>query len=240
LATHTSGLARLPANFDAISTNQQNPYANYRATDLYQDLAAVVLTSKPGTKSDYSNYGFGLLGHVLALKAGKPYEALVKDTVCHPLEMRDTTIQLLAEQRQRLTPGHNPQGELVSNWDFDVLAPAGAFRSTAADLLKFVEANLAPAATPLGRSLTEAQRVQFETWSDKLGLAWQIEETIEGLTFHWHNGGTGGYASFIGFDKTHQTGVVILSNYGDAMANDSSVDEMGMELLRLMSKISWD
>jgi hypothetical protein len=40
-----------------------------------------------------------------------------------------------------------------------------------------------------------------------------------------------GYISFIGFDREKQTGIVILSNYGDAFANDNSVDEMAIRIL---------
>jgi serine-type D-Ala-D-Ala carboxypeptidase/endopeptidase len=238
LATHTSGLPRLPENLFATTKDQQNPYANYTTKDLYESLATVQLNSEPGKKSDYSNYGFGLLGKILELKTGKSYEALVQENICEPLSLRNTTTQLSAQQKERLTSGHNPKGEVVLNWDFDALAGCGAICSDAEDLLKLVEANLGKTDAKISKALDETQKFHFKEFSGGVGLGWQISEEIENLSFYWHNGGTGGYVSFVGFDKKNQIGVVILSNYGDAMARDSSVDQMGMNLLKLGSKIS--
>jgi D-alanyl-D-alanine-carboxypeptidase/D-alanyl-D-alanine-endopeptidase len=238
LATHTSGLPRLPENLFATTKDQQNPYANYTTKDLYESLADVNLNSEPGKKSDYSNYGYGLLGKILELKTGKSYEVLVQENVCEPLLLQNTTTQLSAQQKVRLTPGHNPKGETVSNWDFDALAGCGAVRSDATDLLKFVEANLDRTNSGIYKVLNETQKNHFKTFTGGIGLGWQIENEIEEMTLHWHNGGTGGYKSFIGFDKKNNVGVVILSNYGDAMVNDSSTDDMGMKLLKIGSKVS--
>ena len=240
LATHTSGLPRLPDNLDSRVTDEQNPYANYQAADLYTNLASVRLSVEPGKKSDYSNYGFGLLGHILELKAGKSYEALVTETICAPLGMSNTVIKLSPEQKARLTPGHNPKGAIAPNWDFAALAGCGAIRSDADDLLKFVAANLKETDSPIAKALAEAQTFHFKKFSGGVGLGWQIEEPVEKQTLHWHNGGTGGYVSFVGFDRANQAGVVILSNYGDAWAGDSSVDRMGMEILKYAPKISWE
>ncbi len=241
LATHTAGLPRLPDNFDATVKDGHNPYATYKAADLYQSLQTVRLASEPGKKSAYSNYGFGLLGHLLELKAGKPYQELVKQTVCAPLAMSNTVIDLSSEQKTRLTPGHDPKGAPVTNWVFDVLAGCGAFYSDAEDLLKFIEANLNPPASALSNALAEAQKFHFKEFSGGVGLGWQIQEPLEGqILQHWHNGGTGGYVSFVGFDKAAQVGVVILSNYGDAWAGDTSVDRIGMQILKFAPKISWE
>jgi CubicO group peptidase (beta-lactamase class C family) len=180
----------------------------------------------------------GLLGHLLELKTNTSYEELVRKTIGIPLEMSDTAIALSPEQQQRLIPGYSSIGEVTANWDFDVLAPAGAFRSTVHDLLRFIQASLTTANTPLSQAIVRSQELEFSDRNGEVGLAWQILKRPGGLTFHWHNGGTGGYVSFIGVDQEHQTGVVLLSNYGDAMAGDFSLDRMGLELLRLTSKIS--
>ena len=237
LATHTSGLPRLPENLD-LATNRENPYANYKAADLYSNLATTRLASAPGAKYSYSNLGFGLLGHLLELKAGMPYEELIKTTVCIPLGMTNTAIHLADDQLARLSPGHDPKGRIVPGWDFDVLAGAGAFRSTGYDLLKFIEANLQTDASPLSQALAEAREYHFNKFAGGVGLGWQIDESVEKQVLHWHNGGTGGYYSFIGLDRNNQVGVVILSNYGDAAANDISVDKMGMKILKYAPKIS--
>jgi CubicO group peptidase (beta-lactamase class C family) len=236
LATHSSGLPRLPAALMDGSISLANPYLNYHPADLYQDLTRVRLDFPPGKKSTYSNYGFGLLGHLLEVEAGRPYAAIIADDICRPLGLRDTTVQLTPEQQDRLVRGHNLQGE-VGNWDFDAIAGAGALRSTVQDMLLFLEANLRPDATPLAPVLERAQQVHFTGWTSHVGLGWQISETIEGPVVHWHNGGTHGYRSFIGFDRANQVAVALLSNTGDV---DESLDAIGFEILKLAVKISLD
>jgi CubicO group peptidase (beta-lactamase class C family) len=240
LATHTAGLPRLPDNLDSSDVNATNPYALYTANDLHRYLRTARLDCAPGRKSEYSNVGVGLLGHILELKAGVPYEKLLRKRICEPLGMADTVMTLSGAQRERLTPGHDADGKVVSNWDFDVLAPAGGLRSSVGDMLKVIQANLATNVPGLGPALALAQKKHFESWIGKVGLCWQILEAPGLYQFHWHNGGTGGYASFIGFDVQHQIGIVVLSNYGDAMAGDDSLDELGMELLKFAVKISWE
>jgi serine-type D-Ala-D-Ala carboxypeptidase/endopeptidase len=238
LATHSSGLPRLPEDLLPSAKDSLNPYVDYHPADLYRNLSSLELKTVPGEKMLYSNYGYGLLAHLLELKSGKPYATLVQETICGPLEMNHTAVHLSPEQQTHLSPGHDPKGNVVPNWDFDVLAGAGALRSTVHDVLKFLRANLKPDDTALSRALQLSQQIHFKEMSGGIGLAWQVLKPVEGYVWHWHNGGTGGYVSFMGFDRTNQVGVVLISNYGDAMAGDNSLDRMGVEILRLGPKIS--
>lgn len=236
LATHTSGLPKLPDTFLAAIEDPTNPYLHYTAQEMYADLAGLTLLSEPGQPYEYSNFGMGLLGHLLSLKTSQPYEELVKEIICQPLGMPDTTIHLTSEQQQRFTPGHSSDGAMTSNWDFKVMAPAGAFRSTAKDMLTFLQANLRETDPQRAATLARSQECYFQSSEIlSIGLAWHIWTLQNGQAVYWHNGGTGGYISFIGFDKLKQTGVIILSNYGDALANDNSVDEMAVRILMALS-----
>lgn len=119
------------------------------------------------------------------------------------------------------------------------MAPAGGARSSASDMLHFVEANLNPHLSTLGSALTATHAIQVEESAGrKVGLGWQITTTETGLTILWHNGGTGGYVSFVGFDRQNQNGVVLLSNYGDAMAGDDSLDKLALRILELAARVS--
>ncbi|KAM3116460.1 serine hydrolase domain-containing protein [Phormidesmis sp. 146-33] len=232
LATHTSGLPKLPDSFLTNIKDPTNPYLGYAASEMYAALVGLTLLSEPGQRYEYSNFGMGLLGHLLSLKTSQPYEDLVKGIICQPLGMTNTTIHLTLEQQSRFTPGHSPDGTLTSNWGFDVMAPAGAFRSTAEDLVMFLQAHLCESDPQRAAILARSQARYFEMGDTlSIGLAWHISTLPNGQVVHWHNGGTGGYVSFIGFDRAKQTGIVILSNYGDAFANDSSVDEMAIRIL---------
>src|SRR4029453_3090616 len=135
LATHTSGLPRLPSPF--TPKNPANPYADYSVEDLYRFLSSHELRRDIGSQYEYSNLGGGLLGHVLARRAGMDYEALVRARITGPLGMNDTRIVLTPEMRGRLAAGHNAALKPVPNWDLPTLAGAGALRSTVNDLLKF-------------------------------------------------------------------------------------------------------
>ena len=83
LATYTSGLPRLPTNFSP--RDKANPYADYTVEQLYEFLSEYTPEYYPGSHYEYANLGFGLLGHVLALRAGRDYEELVTSRICQPL-----------------------------------------------------------------------------------------------------------------------------------------------------------
>jgi CubicO group peptidase (beta-lactamase class C family) len=184
----------------------------------------------------YSSYGYGLLGKILELRTGKSYEQLVREYVCEPLGLQNTTTQLSTPQKERLTPGHSPMGQIVPNRDFNAMPGCGAILSTTEDLLKFVGANLGNADTPVSSALNKTQEYFFKKpEGGGYGLAWGIHE-LRGRTFHSHGGGTGGYVSFLGFEKAQQTSAVLLSNYADGMAGDTVLNQMGMQLTYWASK----
>lgn len=238
LATHTAGFPRLPSN---LAVSSDDPYAKYSAEQMYADLSQLELDSEPGTSSDYSNYSMGLLGHLLALKAGKSYSDLIQETICQPLGMSSTALDLNEQQQARFVPGHSPNGKEHQPWGFDVLAGAGGLRSDVHDMLTFLEANLHPPEDELGRALKKAQEVHHARGFDQVGLAWQIQDDpYLNVRMHWHNGGTAGFVSFVGLVRSHDLAVAILANYGDAFARDSSVDNMGVRILRYGTKISLD
>jgi D-alanyl-D-alanine-carboxypeptidase/D-alanyl-D-alanine-endopeptidase len=224
LATHRSGLPRMPDNF--APKDPENPYADYTVEQMYAFLSGYTLPRDIGAEYEYSNVGMGLLGHILALKAGTNYEALVVRDVCRPLGMTNTTITLSAELKARLATGHNAAGAPVPNWDLPTVAGAGALRSTANDLLKFLSANLGLKESDLGPALQLAQKARCAAGSPDMdiGLAWHISKQY-GKSLVWHNGGTAGYHSFIGFDPQQKRGVVVLVN------SARSIDDIGFHLL---------
>jgi CubicO group peptidase (beta-lactamase class C family) len=146
--------------------------------------------------------------------------------------MGDTVISLTQEQQERLIKGYTPGGKPTSAWDFDVMAPAGALRSTADDLLRFLDAHMAKEPHELSSVMQMACRKQVERKTDSLGLGWHIDATGD-EPIYWHNGGTGGFASFVGFRPAQRFGVVILSNNGDAMKGIADIDGMGFKVLHL-------
>lgn len=229
LSAQRSGLPRMPSNF--APANPNNPYADYDAGRLYAFLNGYTLTRDPGASYEYSNLGVGLLGVALSRRAGSSYEDLVLARVIRPLHLADTRITLTPGLSARLARGYAGERE-VSNWDLDALAGAGALRSTAADLTRLLAAaaGLVPTALDSAFRLTEA--IQFDAGPNmRIGLGWHV---IGGdtSTACWHNGGTGGYHAFVGFDPRRKIGVVVLSN------SAQSIDDIGFHVLNPASPLT--
>jgi CubicO group peptidase (beta-lactamase class C family) len=224
LATHMSGLPRLPTNLPL--TNLANPYADYTPERLYQFLRSYELPRDPGSKWEYSNLGTGLLGHVLSRRAGTDYETLVRLRICGPLDMFSTWMIVPQHLRVLMASGHSMQQLPVGNWTFDALAGAGAFWSDMADLLEFVAGNLGHKASGLAPAMAAMLKVRPDIGQGKMGqaLGWNTMIRLEGDLF-WKDGGTLGFSTFIGFDPKRRAGVVVLSNAA------GGVNDIGVHLL---------
>jgi len=225
LATHTSGLPRIPSNLAPY--DPANPYAAYSVHQLYDFLAGYQLPRDIGARYEYSNLGTGLLGHALALAEGLTYEALVRTRVLEPLGMHDTRITLDDSSAERLAQGHDEHGYPVPVWDMPVLAGAGAFRSTASDMLAFLAASLDVSTGPLGPAMALAQPSRHpvdDVPNLEVGLGWHTLR-VGGSAIVWHNGQTGGYHAFMGVDHATRGNVVVLS------ASSNDIDDIGFHLI---------
>jgi serine-type D-Ala-D-Ala carboxypeptidase/endopeptidase len=212
LATYTSGLPILPDNFTG---------PNYTVDEFYAFLSGYTLTYRPGTHYQYANAGFGLLGHALARRAGKNYEALLVERVCDPLGLGSTRIIPTADMRSRLAQGHDRRlvpTPLSDN--IPTLAGAYAAKSTANDLTVLLEACLGRRQTPLEpavRRLIETRRPTGLP-GHATGLGWFISSNDDD-EIAWKTGVNGGFNAFIGFSTSSRRGSIALSN---AAANFSS------------------
>lgn len=207
LATHHSALPRLPSNL--LPKDGADPYADYDAAKLKEFLAGYELPRDPGAVYEYSNLGFGLLGYALAQSEHTNYDALIDDRMLKPLGMTMSGTALSDAMRAHLAAGHDSLGNGVKNWDFDTMAGAGAIRSTANDLLRYMKTNMAIDQSPLAAAMKLAQAPLSDAHkANRIGLAWMTSRT--GIL--WHTGGTGGYRSFLGFTADRRHGVVILTN----------------------------
>jgi serine-type D-Ala-D-Ala carboxypeptidase/endopeptidase len=232
LASHTSGLRRDPKGMlGRWLHDRRNPYAGLSVQDVYQGLARTRLRRRPGERVKYSNLGAGLLGQALAQAAGQPYEELVRERICLPLGMRDTLIAPSEEQTARLAIGHTRMGRPVARFEIPALAGAGALRSTATDMLRFLGANLEPAHAPLAAQLERIQLPRHQAAKRmEVGLGWLIAHPPGPAgPMLWHNGGTSGFRSFAAAVRETSTAVVVLSN------TVRSVDRLGLRLVKVLS-----
>jgi CubicO group peptidase (beta-lactamase class C family) len=210
LATHRSGLPRIPAELDA--TDYRDPYAAYGEDELWATLRSVRLEFAPGERAAYSNLGAGLLGTLLARRAGVSYGELLAARITGPLGMTDTVVEVAAADSGRVAPPHTGAGEPWSSWHFRALAGAGAIRSSVADLGRFGRAVLDPESTPLGAAIELAWKVRDRSSGLSPGgnaLGWLLAG--DGAT-RWHNGMTGGYHAAVFVHRDLGVAVAVATN----------------------------
>ncbi|MGZ5404905.1 MAG: serine hydrolase domain-containing protein [Nocardioides sp.] len=218
LATHTSGLPRIPRElWRRALTRHPDPYADLDHERLVASLVRTRL--RPRSRPAYSNLGAGLLGHAIATWAGRDLDALVQQRICLPLGLTATTTRPAVEP-----PGHHRRGGPYDRtWHFVALAGAGGLWSTLDDQLRFLTAQLEPPPGDLGAAVRLTQEVRVPGSRLDQCLGWMRLHGREG-TLLWHNGGTAGYRSFVGVQNGSAVAVVT--------ACDRSVDAVGVRLLK--------
>jgi CubicO group peptidase (beta-lactamase class C family) len=210
LANHSSGLPRLPGDLLSKS-DPANPYRNYDDSRMFSFLAHFKPFREPGTQYEYSNLAMGLLGVILERISGKPYEQLLKEIICDPLQMKNTRIALQNEDSSKLALGYNLQLQPAHSWEFQALSGAGAIRSSINDMLLYARAQVSQGNDALQKAIQLTHQLTFEYGQNKVGLGWHIF-TIDGKNYLAHDGQTGGYCSSMIFNPSSGKAVVILTN----------------------------
>ncbi|MEM1319694.1 MAG: serine hydrolase [Bacteroidota bacterium] len=242
LATHSSGLPNqlgkqqyawhpfYSMNFKAERIN------DWEKLQFYNRLEQAPIMDHPGIKYRFSTAGIALLGQLLADQKGLSYADLLRSRITERLNMPQTRAELNREQKVHLAPGHTAKGKPACCWSFDALEPAVGLKSSTADLLSFLVANLNtkdPYWSPIFEQTHQPylgmrrQKLGKPTWA---GYGW-LSSTLSkesNLPVVWMNGGTRGYSSFMGLQKDKQVAVVVLSN------SANSVDEMSFKILEIL------
>lgn len=223
IAEQHSGLPRMPDNFRPKDPG--DPFADYSAAKLKEFLAGYTLPRAPGASYEYSNLAVGLLGYALAENRHTSYGELVAARIFKPLGMTSSAVALTPALRMRLAAGFDGQGKTARPWEFDALAGCGGIRSSAADMLRYVEAYMGRTKIPLRAAMDLAIAPRRPLDNQKIGLIWMRLPLHDGNSVVWHNGMTGAYASFAGFTADGRKGVVILANQAQTL------DDLGIGAL---------
>ncbi len=212
LATHTSGLPKMPSNMISLHTAKSR--APYSVTQLYDFLSHYRLSRPPGLEFQYSNIGVALLGHILEITSGVPYEKLVEDRICRPLDMPSTRITPDKSMRQRLAQGYDKNLKVVKLQKYDVGKGSGGLYSTGNDMLKYLAANMGLSDAEIVPALLDAQTPRRRVPGKEnafMGLTWQLN-TVRGRQIVTKNGGLVGFQSFIAFSRADKVGIIALAN----------------------------
>jgi CubicO group peptidase (beta-lactamase class C family) len=233
LATHSSGLPRMPSNLR--SSDPRNPAAGYTSRDLADFMAAYSLPSAPGSRLLYSNLGAGVLGYVLVDRTGSAsYEALVRSELAVPLAMVDTRIAVPASDAARMARGYRNAIAVPANEIGEPLAGGGALRSTGNDMLRFVEAALGIGDAPVVSAWTLAlspHRPSPQGVDGQMGLL-IARQTVDGRFEFGKAGQTAGFTAFLALTPAPPAAVVVLANSSEL--TEDSVEALASSLLALL------
>lgn len=226
LANHTSGLPRLPENFDL--TNQIDPYKSYGKIQIDEYLKDILkLENEPARIYSYSNLGAGLLGYTLGLSQKTSFEKLLQEKVFDKYNMKNSFISP-QDLNEKLVKGQNMNGEINSNWSWYLLSGAGGILSTTEDLVKFANAQFNSKNKKLVLTRTPTFTINENM---KIGLGWHLLKSESGKDLVWHNGGTGGYSSSMTLNTNDKIAVIILSNLSAFHTKMKNIDELCFELI---------
>ncbi|WP_158277176.1 serine hydrolase domain-containing protein [Serinibacter arcticus] len=212
LATHRSGLPRLPAGMHPwrrswdLLRHGRNPYGESLAQVLRQ-AARTGVAGRP--KPLYSNLGFALLGHAVAARSGVEYAALLESRLAVPLGADSLHVpDTRGEIRPGAMVGTTGRGRSREPWVGEGIGPAGGVRATITDAARLVQALLDGDAPGLSALRPRADFVG----AYRIGSVWVTSSPGGGeRRITWHNGGTGGFRSFVGLDREAGRGIVVVS-----------------------------
>jgi serine-type D-Ala-D-Ala carboxypeptidase/endopeptidase len=245
LVTHRSGLPSVPDNLEPKDPG--NPFSDYDRVALHDFLMRHGTAKPADTRYLYSSMGIGLLGYALAQRAGVPYPQLVKTEITGPLLMNDTVFALSPEQARRVIQGHTPTMDPVDAGfrEGGIFAGAIGAKSTAEDLLAWIDANLHPE--------RYAARAAAGSPAATLPAAFAIDHQLRGtvkpkteVAFSWlfdvasgryeHGGTTPGYTAHVEFAPAQDRGIVVLYNRMDELPGQRRfVDRIAENINELMS-----
>jgi CubicO group peptidase (beta-lactamase class C family) len=228
LANHTSQIPRIPENLDQQPYfDPKDPYKNYNPEILYDYLSTLQLKAMPGVAQEYSNTGMGLLGLILEKIYAMDYDKLMKTYIAKPLKMNSTHVKVPDNLKGKFATGYF-NGTATPNWDFNDTQGFGALDSTPGDMALYLQANI-DNVIPYVKFSHEPT---FKNGDESTGLGWFILKTDTKNTLIWHNGGTYGFSSFMGYIKEKKCGIVILGN----SYSEGGLDAMGSKLLKYMQQ----
>lgn len=247
LIAHQSGLPKTPINLNITKTNPNNPYEHYTNQHLLEYLQ-VFKPLKPTRKRifkrkkkhafRYSDTAYGVLGLILEQVSGKNYAQLLNHYIFKPLDINYTCLSK-QELKQALALPYTFNKTPTSNYTYqsNMQASTGLY-SCASDLLTFLDAQMPQSklnGNELALSLQKSHIALASSNMKRIDISagwYKVNQGKKYPPLFVSNGGTGGYFTYMAFNKVNRTGVVLLSN------STNRIDHIGIELLNILSQKS--
>jgi serine beta-lactamase-like protein LACTB, mitochondrial len=218
LLTHTSGIRHYGGPHDKEESFSTTHYAS--VADALAPFKDNPLLFEPGTKWQYSTYGFDVLGCVIEGAAKTPFLTYMRDQVWRPAHMdatRDDDPSPIVPRRAAKYTRVNGHLQNAPAVDMSNRMPAGGYLTSAVDLGRFIEALLANrlvGASSFERMTTPAKLTTGEVIP--YGLGWGVEtEEWHNDRYVYHGGSSPGASGFLVVMPKHRFGVVYLTNLED-------------------------
>ncbi|MBR9919934.1 MAG: beta-lactamase family protein [Bacteroidetes bacterium] len=222
LAMHTSGLSTGPktvtwAYLRALIFHPQNPNRNFKAKQYYKYLEKFSLDYIPGKAWEYNNFAMALLGDILARHYNQPYEQLVKERIFAPLGMQNSCFKINENNEEQAVTGYNEKGKKTARWEMDFITAAGGINASLNDMLRYLRANMEPPKEETAFLHPGHENFDYQytfnggDWA--MGIGWWHRLKDDPNRTIIHSGATGGFTSFLGFDKASQRGFIVLVNF---------------------------
>ncbi len=231
LGTHTSGLPGFPYN---LHGHKADPYAGYSSDDLYAFLRDFRLDETVGFEYRHSPLGIALLGHALSRRAGLPFDTLMA-ALLDSLHMNASGVGAASARLD----GHDEKGRPAPPWTSDVMAPAMGMHATIGDMMHFLALNVSKDKSYVVDLLdyTHNPRIRegdLKGVTNEYALGWKVSPLpAEGQSMVWNEGRSGGFASWVGFNESNHTGVVVLST------SARPVGDIGKTLVKALGRYRW-
>ncbi len=210
LVTQSSGLPFIPDNMGKVS--HTDPYAKYTDRLLFKYLSHAKLDFEPGTKYQYSDTGFGLLGCVLAKIDHRKFSDMIEKRISKPLRLKDTHAVVDHAMEARLMLGHDSSDQaLPPRSSSECMRGSWGIHSTASDLIQFLGYQLHPEKSPFPQAIKLSQTTStiLENEKTAIGFAWDVR-ILSGT--HSKGGAGGGLSSQMYFNQNRDTALVVLSS----------------------------
>lgn len=215
LATMTAGFGRKdPSPVWASSVPEAASWDQY----LLAVIPRLKYEYEPGTKRQYSNVGYAVLGLALSRAAGRPFTAYVQREILDPLGMVDTYFDVTPEMKHRVAG--TALGAEYRNASFPLAVPTGSLLSTLDDLTKLMRFQLGagPESVLSREALLDSYELLVPSdgnlrYGDGIGFA-VVRSDDSNLAALGHGGSLSGYVASYEFDRSTQCGVILLTNFG--------------------------
>jgi CubicO group peptidase (beta-lactamase class C family) len=204
LLTHTSGLP----DFYSLPEYPIKKYQRVTLPDLIAWVKTKPLDFLPGSKSSYSNTGYGFLAYIVEQVSGKTYEEYVAAEILKPARMKDTGTfrdeTLIPERATGYQPALGDRGlRNARSYDKTILTGSASMYSTTNDLYLW------------GRALQSGKFADLR----QTAYGWNARETRSKHKYLEQDGREPGFVSHVSLFPDDQLMVIVLSNLEDAGVN---------------------